>query len=90
MALRRVLRRLRKFKDAYLLFIRNPLVLFTNNLAERDLRHCKTRQKISGCFRSWRGLVCYAVIHSFLSTVSKRGQPLLPAVKTLFTKNLPC
>ncbi|NLC67977.1 MAG: transposase [Clostridiaceae bacterium] len=24
---------------------------FTNNLGERDLRPCKTREKISGCFQ---------------------------------------
>jgi len=82
--LRRILKRLRLFKDSYLLFIRDYRVPFTNNLAERDLRHCKTRQKVSGCFRSWRGLECYVRIRSFLSTAIKRKQQLLPAVKTLF------
>ena len=43
-------------------FLCDYRVVFTNNLAERDLRHCKTRQKVSGCFRSWRGLECYARI----------------------------
>ena len=86
--LRRVLKRLRVFKCAYLLFLWDYRAPFTNNLAERDLRHCKTRQKISGCFRSWWGLVCYVRVRSFLSTVSKRDELLLPAVKTLFSKNV--
>jgi transposase len=86
--LRRLLRRLRVYKSSYLLFLRDYRVSFTNNLAERDLRHCKTRQKVSGCFRSWRGLECYARIRSFLSTESKRGHQLLPVIKTLFTKTL--
>jgi len=81
-----MLRRLRVFRNSYLLFLWDYRAPFTNNLAERDLRHCKTKLKVSGCFRSWRGLECYARIRSFLSTETKRGHPLLPAVKTLFTK----
>lgn len=89
--LRRLLKCLRVFKDAYLLFIRDYRAPFTNNLAEWDLRHCKTEQKVSGCFRSWRGLECYVRIRSFLSTETKRNHQLLPAVKTLFTKTpTPC
>ena len=34
--------RLRTYKDAYMLFIRDFRVPFTNNLAERDFRLCKT------------------------------------------------
>ena len=82
--LRPVLSRLRKYKDSYMLFIRNYKAPFTNNQAERDLRHCKTKQKVSGCFRSWNGLVCYAIIRSFLSTMHKRKQNLFAAVKNLF------
>ncbi|MCL2643799.1 MAG: hypothetical protein FWD52_09935 [Candidatus Bathyarchaeota archaeon] len=50
------------------------------------MHHCKTKQKVSGCFRSWRGLECYVRIRSFLSTETKRNHQPLPAVKTLFTK----
>jgi transposase len=83
---RPILKRLRKYKDAYMLFIRNYDAPFTNNQAERDLRHCKTRCKISGCFRTWEGVICYAYIQSFLSTAKKRKQDLLSAVKGLFPK----
>jgi hypothetical protein len=38
--LRRMVNRLEKHKDNYLLFIRNYEAPFTNNQAERDLRHC--------------------------------------------------
>ena len=41
--LRRMINRLEKHKDHYLLFIRDYEAPFTNNQAERDLRHCKTR-----------------------------------------------
>ena len=58
--LRRMLKRLTQYKDCYLLFIRDYRAPFTNNLAERDLRPCKTKQKVSGCFRSWAGIERYA------------------------------
>jgi transposase len=75
--LRRMVNRLDKHKDNYLLFIRNYAAPFTNNLAERDLRHCKTKQKVSGCFRSWQGVLDYCKIRSLLATARKRGQNLL-------------
>ena len=79
-----ILKRLRIYKDAYLLFIRNYKAPFTNNQAERDLRPCKTKQKVSGCFRSWQGIISYARIRSFISTVRKRKLPLLDSIKGLF------
>jgi transposase len=54
--LRRMLKRLRDYKAAYMLFMENYDAPFTNNQAERDLRPSKTKQKVSGCFRSWHGL----------------------------------
>jgi transposase len=90
--LRPILKRLLKYKDAYLLFIRNYVAPFTNNQAERDLRYCKTKQKISGCFRSWEGLLCFAKIRSFLSTALKRNLNLFHALKSLFPVHVavPC
>ncbi len=81
--LRRMVNRLDKYKDNYMLFIRNYDAPFTNNQAERDLRHCKTKQKVSGCFRSWQGVLDYCKIRSFLDTLHKRQEPLIPALATL-------
>ena len=75
--LRKMLARLTNYKDNYLLFIRNYRAPFTNNPAERDLRPDKTKQKVSGCFRSWRGLQNFAHIRSFVSTLKKRSLNLL-------------
>ena len=78
-----MLNRLTKFKDCYLLFIRDYKAPFTNNLAERDLRAEKTKQKVSLSFRSWGGIVKHAKIRSFVSTVKKRGNDLFAAISQI-------
>jgi transposase len=49
----------------------------TNNLAERDARMMKLRQKISGGFRSQDGAKDFAVIRSVLSTARRQGWNML-------------
>ena len=81
--LRRMVNRLKKYKDCYMLFVRNYEAPFTNNQAERDLRHCKTKQKVSGCFRSWHGVKDYCKIRSLLATAAKRGENLFDTLSAL-------
>jgi hypothetical protein len=71
-----MLKRLTDCKHNYMLFIHDYKIPFTNNLAERDLRPEKTRQKVSGLFRSWDGIVNHTRVRSFISTVKKRGMDL--------------
>ncbi len=61
-------------------FLSDPTVPFTNNLAERDGRMMKLRQKISGGFRSVDGAEDFAVIRSMLSTARKQGWDILQAL----------
>ena len=77
---RKMLNRLTNFKDCYLLFMRDYKAPFTNNLAERDLRAEKTKQKVSLSFRSWGGITNHAKIRSFISTLKKRGKDLFEAI----------
>jgi len=73
--------RLRDYQDAVLAFLRYPQVPFDNNLAERDLRMMKVKQKISGCFRAWAGAELFAAIRSYLSTARKQGLSMLQATQ---------
>ena len=64
-------------KPDVLRFLSDPRVPFTNNLAERDGRMMKLRQKISGGFRDQNGANDFAVIRSVLSTARKQGWDML-------------
>jgi transposase len=72
-----LLLRLTTHKQDVLRFLTDRRVPFTNNLAERDGRMMKLRQKISGGFRSQDGAKDFAVIRSVLSTASKQGWNIL-------------
>jgi transposase len=72
-----LLLRLSTRKQDVLRFLTDPSVPFTNNLAERDGRMMKLRQKISGGFRSEDGAKDFAVIRSVLSTARKQGWNML-------------
>jgi len=72
-----LLLRLSTRRQDVLRFLVDPTVPFTNNLAERDGRMMKLRQKISGGFRSIDGAKDFAIIRSVLSTARKQGWNLL-------------
>src|SRR3982751_4952931 len=72
-----LLLRLSTRKTDVLRFLTDPRVPFSNNLAERDGRMMKLRQKISGGFRSMDGAMDFAVIRSLLSTARKQGWDIL-------------
>jgi transposase len=72
-----LLLRLATRKQDVLRFLSDPAVPFTNNLAERDGRMMKLRQKISGGFRCEDAAAGFGVIRSLLSTAKKQGWDIL-------------
>ena len=77
---RNLLERLQLYEHDVLRFMTNPIVPFTNNQGENDIRMTKVHQKISGCFRSKDGADSFCRVRSYLSTA---GKTMCPPVRRL-------
>lgn len=82
-----LLERLDTRRDAVLRFATDLRVPFDNNLAERDIRMIKSKQKVSGCFRSHKGAQNFATTRGYISTARKNGRNPLDALTELFHGN---
>lgn len=76
---------MRQYSDAVLLFIRDPSVPFTNNVAERAVRMPKVKQKIAGCFRTLGGAENFCIIRSCPDTLPKQGHGMLDVLRQAFS-----
>ena len=79
--------RLETHRNAVLRCLRDPVVPFTNNLAERDIRMVKLRQKTSGCARTFTGAETFARIRSYISTSLKQGKDLFQNIVDAAAEN---
>ena len=64
-----------------LLFLHDLSVPFTNNEAEQGLRMPKVREKVSGCFRTEKGMEDYCILRTITETGRKQGRGALDTLK---------
>ena len=73
--------RFQHYKDMVLLFLHDLSVPFTNNEAEQGLRMPKVREKVSGCFRTKKGMENYCILRSVTETGRKQGRGTLDTLR---------
>ena len=76
-------KRMLKYNDYILTFLYHPKVPPDNNGSERAIRNVKVKQKISGQFKSWRGLENFMVLRSITDTALKNNQNVLKALNLI-------
>ena len=81
---KKLLNRMRKYKENHLLFLHDFQVPYSNNMSERDLRKCKNREKMAGGFRNTKGKEMYCLGLSVIETVKRRKQNIHASIAALF------
>ena len=75
--------RMLKYKDYILTFLYHPKVPPDNNGSERAIRNVKVKQKISGQFKSSKGVENFMVLRSITDTTLKNDQNVLKALNLI-------
>lgn len=68
-----LIKRMREYKENYLMWTMNEEIPFSNNESERSLRGLKTKMKVSGQFNNLKSAQYYARIKSYIETGHRFG-----------------
>jgi hypothetical protein len=82
--IRSLIDRFRTYKGEVCRFADNPIVPFTNNQAERDLRMVRMKSKVIGTFRSEQGAKDFLLLKSLTSSAAKAEITAFDALRSLF------
>ena len=86
--IRALIDRLRTYKGEICRFVDDPIVPFTNNQAERDLRMVRMKSKVIGTFRSEQDAKDFLLLKSLTSTAAKAEFTAFDALHSLFQGQL--
>jgi transposase len=76
-------KRMLKYKDYILTFLYHPKVPPDNNGSERAIRNVKVKLKVSGQFKSWKGVENFLILRSVTDTVLKNKMNVLNALNLI-------
>jgi len=82
-----LLDRLSRYDEVLGFFINPEIIPFDNNLAERDIRMIKVKQKVSGRHRSEQGAKHFCRIRGYISTTRKNNLNIWDSLKSVFLGN---
>lgn len=81
-------KRLKKYKNNHLYFMKDFKVSYDNNISERDLRFYKRKTKISGGFRNIEAAKYYADALSIIKTSIKRNINPIDSINAIFSNEI--
>ena len=84
---RRLIARLKKYRENYFMWLSDFTLPTTNNLSERSLRFAKTKQKVSGQFVSQKYSEYFADIRTYIETCYRNGINWFKALSRLTAGN---
>ena len=82
---RNLSRRMKKYADSHLYFLRHPEVDYTNNLAERELRKVKRKLRQAVTFRCDQSVQHFCDSLSIIETARIRGENIFSTCISAFT-----
>ena len=84
---RRLIARLKKYRESYFMWLSDFTLPTTNNLSERSLRFAKTKQKASGQFVSQKYSEYFADIRTYIETCYRNRINWFKALRRLTASN---